>query len=68
MASLLQGAGRVEDSFNLLGHALELLVSCAARSHMTTEVQIQLEAGTPWVGKKSMKAVLDIDCSVAVEK
>lgn len=27
----LEGAGRVEDTFNLIGHALELLVDCAAQ-------------------------------------
>ena len=64
----LQGAGRVEDTFNLVGHALELLVSCAAKIRMTTEEQIQLEAGTQLVGKSSIKAALDIDWSVAAEK
>lgn len=28
----LQGAGRVEDTFNLVGHALELLVSCSGET------------------------------------
>lgn len=64
----LQGAGRVEDTFNLIGHALELLVSCAARIRMTTEAQIQTEAGTQLLGKSSIKAALDIDWSLAAEK
>ena len=64
----LQGAGRVEDTFNLIGHALELLVSCAARIRMTTEAQILTEAGTQLIGKSSVKAALDIDWSVAAEK
>ena len=30
-SSPLWGAGRVEDTFNLLGHALEIVVDCAAQ-------------------------------------
>ncbi len=32
----LQGAGRVEDTFNLVGHALELIVDCAAHIKQVT--------------------------------
>ena len=64
----LQGAGRVEDTFNLIGHTLELLVSCAARIRMTTEAHILTEAGTQLIGKSSVKAALDIDWSVEAEK
>lgn len=64
----LQGAGRVEDTFNLVGHALELLVDCAARLRQTTEEQVIAEAGTQLVGKSSIKAALDIDWSEPTEK
>ncbi len=64
----LQGAGRVEDTFNLVGHALELLVDCAAQVRQTSEVQIITEAGTQLIGKSSIKAALDIDWSDAAEK
>lgn len=64
----LQGAGRVEDTFNLVGHALVLLVDCAARLRMTTEEQIIKEAGTRLIGKSSIKAALDIDWSEPAEK
>ena len=64
----LQGAGRVEDTFNLVGHALELLVDCAAQLRMINEEQIIQEAGTQLVGKSSIKAALDIDWSTPEEK
>jgi|TARA_R110002111_G_scaffold103646_1_gene160597 hypothetical protein len=36
----LQGAGRVEDTFNLVGHSLEILVDCLAYIKQTTEEEI----------------------------
>ncbi len=64
----LQGAGRTEDTFNLIGHALELLVDCAACIKQTDEAQIIEEAGTRLIGKSSIKAALDIDWSDLKEK
>jgi hypothetical protein len=64
----LQGAGRVEDTFNLVGHALELLVDCAAHIRQTSEQQIIKETGTVLIGKSSIKAALDIDWSAPEEK
>lgn len=64
----LQGAGRVEDIFNLIGHALELLIDCAAHIKQTDESEIIREAGTQLVGKSSIKAALDIDWSDSNQK
>lgn len=64
----LQGAGRVEDTFNLVGHALALLLDCAARLRMVSEEQVIEEAGTRLLGQSSIKAALDIDWSVPEEK
>ena len=64
----LQGAGRVEDTFNLVGHALELLVDCIAHIKQTSEAEIIAETGIKLVGKSSIKAALDIDWSDPNEK
>lgn len=64
----LQGAGRVEDTFNLIGHALELLVNCAAEIKCTSEEKIIEESGTQLIGNSSIKAALDIDWSIPSEK
>jgi hypothetical protein len=64
----LEGAGRVEDTFNLIGHALELLVDCAAQIKQTNESEIIKEAGIRFIGKYSIKAALDIDWSDIQEK
>jgi hypothetical protein len=64
----LQGAGRVEDTFNLVGHALELLVDCIAHIKQTTEEKVIVETGLKLVGKSSIKAALDIDWSEPNEK
>lgn len=64
----LQGAGRKEDTFNLIGHAMALLVDCAAHIRQTSEAQIIEEAGTKLIGKSSIKAALDIDWTDSTEK
>lgn len=57
----LWGAGRVEDTFNLVGHALESVVECAAAVAGMEAVQVRRQAGTELLGKSSIKAALDID-------
>lgn len=57
----LQGAGRVEDTFNLIGHALELLVGTAAFVTRQSTAEIREEANTKIIGKSSIKAAMDID-------
>ena len=60
-ASPLFGAGRVEDTFNLIGHAArELLRTVAERLGLDEAVAAQ-RAGIPLVTGSSLKAALDID-------
>ncbi|WDE04471.1 IS1182 family transposase [Thalassomonas viridans] len=64
----LQGAGRVEDTFNLVGHALELLIDCVAHIKQTSEEKIIAQTRVKLIGKSSIKAALDIDWSDPNEK
>src|SRR5215217_4533173 len=54
-SSPLWGAGRVEDTINLLGHALRKVVGVLARQ------QGWGRAGTPELAASSLKAALDLD-------
>jgi len=57
----LCGAGRVEDTLHLLGHALRKAVGCVAEQQaMSTAVRME-EAGRVLVGQSSLKAALDLD-------
>lgn len=57
----LFGAGRVEDTLNLLGHALRKAVGLAARELGASAEAILEEAGLVLVGHSSLKAALDLD-------
>ena len=57
----LFGAGRVEDTLNLLGHALRKAVGLAARALGTSAEALVAEAGLVLVGHSSLKAALDLD-------
>src|SRR5580658_1808761 len=57
----LWGAGRVEDTFNLLGHALEIVVECAAQVLGVDAASVRAEAKLEVLGGSSLKATLDID-------
>src|SRR5262252_2412094 len=57
----LFGAGRVEDTLNLLGHALRKAVGLAARALGASTEAILEEAGLVLVGHSSLKAALDLD-------
>ncbi len=57
----LFGAGRVEDTLNLLGHALRQAVGLAARALGVSAEAILAEAGLLLVGHSSLKAALDLD-------
>ena len=57
----LWGAGRVEDTFNLIGHAMELVVVCAAAVADCTPEEVREAAKLELLGKSSLKAALDID-------
>ena len=57
----LWGAGRVEDTFNLIAHALEVVVSCVAFFLEQDVEEVRASAGLRLVGRSSLKAALDID-------
>ncbi len=57
----LVGASRVEDTLNLLGHALRKAVGVAARQLGTSAEALVEEAGLVLVGHSSLKAALDLD-------
>jgi Transposase DDE domain/Transposase domain (DUF772) len=61
-SSPLWGAGRVEDTVNLLGHALRKAVSVIARQQGRGLAEVAAEAGAELVGgPMSLKAALDLD-------
>jgi hypothetical protein len=57
----LFGASRVEDTLNLLGHAVRKAVGLAARALGASAEAIREEAGLVLVGHSSLKAALDRD-------
>lgn len=57
----LWGAGRVEDTFNLIGHAMEVVVQCVAVVAGLEPDEVRRRAGTKLLGQSSIKAALDID-------
>ena len=67
-SSPLEGAGRVEDTFNLLAHAARNVVRCAAGLLGWTEEKVCRQAGIPLLLESSIKRALDIDWNDAVEK
>jgi len=67
-SSPLEGAGRVEDTFNLLAHAARNVVRCAASLLGWTEEKVCRQAGIPLLLESSIKRALDIDWNDAVEK
>jgi hypothetical protein len=67
-SSPLEGAGRVEDTFNLLAHAARRVVTCAARVLGWTDAQVCARAGIPLLMESSIKRALDIDWNDAGAK
>lgn len=57
----LWGVGRVEDTFNLIGHAMEVVVMCAASVAGLTPEEVRAAAKLELLGQSSLKAALDID-------
>jgi hypothetical protein len=57
----LWGAGRVEDTFNLIGHALKVVVDCAAQVLGVDAASVRKHAELHLLGHPSIKAALDID-------
>jgi len=60
-SSPLLGAGRIEDTWNLIGRALGAVVTCAAKAVDRPRTQVIAEAGLTLVDQSSLKAALDID-------
>jgi transposase len=60
-SSPLWGAGRVEDTLNLLGHALRKAVGMSARHQGREVAALAVAAGAPLLGAPSLKAALDVD-------
>lgn len=67
-SSPLWGAGRVEDTYNLLGHALRKALSVIARQQGRGLAEVASEAGAAIVSGSSLKAALDLDWDDPVER
>jgi len=64
----LEGAGRVEDTINLLAHAARKVVECAAALLDWSEERLAQEAGIPLLLEASIKKALDIEWSDREQK
>ena len=62
-SSPLHGAGRVEDTWNLIGRAMSKVVHAVALALGVDESLVVQEAGLTVLGADSVKAALDIDWS-----
>jgi len=60
-SSPLWGAGRVEDTYNLIGHALKKAMCLVADQREEDLADVGNEAGAELVCESSLKAVLDCD-------
>jgi hypothetical protein len=67
-SSPFEGAGRVEDTFNLLGHAARNLVRCVARLLHWRPTTVAERAGAEVLLMPSIKAALDVDWSDDTQK
>ena len=64
----LEGAGRVEDTINLLGHAGRKVAECAAGMLDWSTERVCREAGAPLLAESSVKKALDLDWSDPAQK
>jgi hypothetical protein len=62
-SSPLLGAGRVEDTINLMGHAARKIVGCAAELLGWSAERVAREAGIPVLLESSVKKGLDVEWS-----
>jgi Transposase domain (DUF772) len=67
-SSPLEGAGRVEDTINLIGHAARKIATCVATLLDWEYERVCREAGIPLLLDKSVKRALDRDWSDRREK
>jgi hypothetical protein len=64
----LEGAGRVEDTFNLLGHAARKVVACVAVLLECSTDRVCREAGICLLLESSVKKALDVDWNEAGQR
>ena len=64
----LEGAGRVEDTLNLLAHAARKLIATAAHLLDRKAADIARAAGAPLLAQSSIKKALDLEWSDAKQK
>jgi hypothetical protein len=64
----LEGAGRVEDTLNLLGHAARKVVRSAARVLGWPQERVCREAAIPLLLESSVKKALDVDWNQEEQK
>ena len=67
-SSPLEGAARVEDTINLIGHAARMVAQCAAQLLEMEFMALCRQAGIPLLLEKSVKKALDRDWSDAKQK
>ena len=67
-SSPIEGAGRVEDTVNLLGHAARKVIACAAELLRWSASRVCAEAGVPALDALSVKRGLDINWGDPEEK
>ncbi len=67
-SSPLEGAGRVEDTINLLGHAARKVVECVARLLNWTPDKVCQAAEIPVLLASSVKRGLDVEWSDPAQK
>jgi Transposase DDE domain/Transposase domain (DUF772) len=67
-SSPLWGAGRVEDTYNLLGHALQKVMRVVAGQQGKEVAEVASEAGAELVCGSSLKAALDRDWDQQMQK
>jgi transposase-like protein DUF772 len=67
-SSPLWGAGRVEDTYNLVGHALKKVIRVVANQQERELVEVASEAGAELVCGTRLKAALDRDWDQQLQK
>ena len=67
-SSPLFGAGRVEDTFNLIGHAVRDVLETIALREGKSRDEVAVQAGIPLLTGASIKAALDIDWEDRAQK
>jgi len=67
-SSPLWGAGRVEDTYNLVGHALKKVIRVVADQQERELAEVASEAEAELICGSSLKAALDRDWDQQIEK